>query len=100
MTNEDTNSSTATASVDPLRLPLNDQLGAGPEANKPVAYLDWSLHVECPKCTQTNDLASGLHDSEHSIARLVFSNQWDRLKGWEVTCENCDHEFTIDRAEY
>lgn len=71
-----------------------------PETAKPTALLDWGLYVDCPKCSLSNNLASSLHDVDHSIARLIFSNQWDRLKGWEVICEGCEHEFTITGVEY
>lgn len=66
----------------------------------PIAHLDWSLTVRCPKCDHANDLADGRHDTEHDIARHIFSNDWDVLKGWEVTCEHCGHEFTIEKVEY
>ncbi len=84
----------------PLGLGLSDQLGAASEARKPTALLNWSLHVDCPKCGLSNDLASCLHDGEHDIARLIFTNAWDKLEGWEVTCDGCEHEFTIERVEY
>jgi len=67
---------------------------------KPTALLDWSLYVDCPKCSLSNNLANAVHDGEHDIARLIFTNAWDKLEGWEVTCEGCEHEFTIERAEY
>lgn len=84
----------------PGEVALTEGLGAGAEARKPTALLDWGLYVDCPKCSLSNNLASGLHDCEHSIARLIFSNAWDKLNGWEVTCEGCGHEFEIDRVEY
>lgn len=67
---------------------------------KPIANLDWSLFVYCPKCDESNNLASAEHDAEHEIARRIFTNDWDSLSGWEVTCEHCGHEFTIERVEY
>lgn len=67
---------------------------------KPTANLYWSLHVDCPKCGKSNDLAGGEHDVEHDIARHIFTNDWEGLRGWEVTCEHCGHEFTIERVEY
>lgn len=76
------------------------ELGAVSEARKPTALLDWGLHVDCPKCRLSNDLASGLHDGEFNIARLIFSNAWDKLEGLEVTCEGCEHEFAIQGVEY
>jgi hypothetical protein len=66
----------------------------------PIAQLDWSLNIECPACSVDNDLAAGDHDTENDIARHIFSNQWDSLKDWEVTCEICGHEFTIEKIEY
>ena len=67
---------------------------------KPTAQLEWSLYVSCPQCDESNDLADPAHDGENSIARHVFNNEWDRLRGWEVTCEHCGHEFTIEKVEY
>lgn len=84
----------------PLGLASTAGLGVAAEARKPTALLNWSLHVDCPKCSLSNDLASSLHDGEHDIARLIFTNVWDKLEGWEVTCEGCEHEFTIERVEY
>lgn len=66
----------------------------------PTAFLDWSLYVDCPKCGLSNDLSSARHDAEHEIARHIFSNDWDKLEGHEVTCEGCEHEFTIGCVEY
>jgi ribosomal protein S27E len=65
-----------------------------------IAYVDWSLHVDCPACGESNDLAHPEHDTENDIARHIFSNNWERLKGWEVTCGSCNHEFTLDSIEY
>lgn len=66
----------------------------------PKARLDWSLIVECPGCSRENDLARAVHDAEYAIARYIFADQWDKLRGWEVTCEHCDHEFKISKMEY
>jgi phage FluMu protein Com len=67
---------------------------------KPTANLDWSLHVDCPKCDESNNLASQKHDAENSIANHIFKNEWDKLECWEVTCEHCGHEFEIEKVEY
>jgi hypothetical protein len=65
-----------------------------------IAILDWSLHVDCPKCDKSNDLARARHDPENRIAAAIFQNKWDTLQGWEVECEHCCHEFTIEKVEY
>ena len=75
-------------------------LPTGVTMAKLTALLDWGLHVDCPKCGLPNDLASGLHDTENTIARHIFSNAWDKLDGWEVTCEGCGHEFRIAGVSY
>lgn len=64
-----------------------------------IANLEWYLRVDCPSCGASNDLNSGEHDSEHRIAKFIFNNQWNNLDGWEVACEYCGEEFTLDRVE-
>jgi phage terminase large subunit GpA-like protein len=66
----------------------------------PAARLIWALYVDCPKCGEENDLSEGTHDPEFDIARHIFSDDWDKLRGWEVECEHCAHEFTIEKVEY
>jgi DNA-directed RNA polymerase subunit RPC12/RpoP len=70
------------------------------DALKPTATLTWNLYVDCPQCGKSNDLASGDHDTDHDIAKHIFTNAWDKLDGWEVECEHCGHEFQIERVEY
>ena len=67
---------------------------------KNIAYVEWSLNVECPKCKLDNDLADSIHDVEHDIARHIFNSTWDKLKGWEITCDKCGFEFLIDDVIY
>lgn len=67
---------------------------------KPVANLEWSLYVTCPKCDESNDLAESVHDTENDIANHIFTNAWDKLNGWEVECQHCGHEFQIEKVEY
>lgn len=67
---------------------------------KPKAVLTWNLYTYCPKCGKTNDLASGDHDTEHHIAKHIFTNAWEKLDGWEAKCEHCGHEFQIEHVEY
>jgi len=70
------------------------------DALKPTATLTWNLYVYCPQCGKSNDLASGDHDTDHDIAKHIFTNAWDKLDGWAVECEHCGHEFQIERVEY
>jgi len=70
------------------------------EEKKPTAFLEWGLYVSCPKCKEKNNLADYEHDPRQDIANRIFTNTWDKLKGWEVTCEHCGHEFTIEEVEY
>jgi DNA-directed RNA polymerase subunit RPC12/RpoP len=67
---------------------------------EPIANLEWSLYVACPQCNESNDLSASEHDHEDNIARHIFGNDWDKLQGWEVTCEHCGHEFKIEKVEY
>jgi DNA-directed RNA polymerase subunit RPC12/RpoP len=68
--------------------------------DRPTALLDWSLYVDCPKCGKFNDLAEPDHDTENEIGKHLFTNAWDKLNGWEVKCQHCGHEFTIEKVEY
>lgn len=63
-----------------------------------IAYVDWSLDVECPNCKENVELSK--QDDENSIARKLFSNQWDKIVGWEATCPYCKHEFIVDKVDY
>jgi len=68
------------------------------DTSKAVAILSWSLDVECPVCNWSFDCAED--DDDNTIANAVFTNKWDALKGREVVCPKCNHEFDIDRLEY
>jgi len=66
-----------------------------------IAYLDWSLDIECPHCKEDVDLVR--YDGDHGdndFSRRIFSNKWDELKGWMVECPHCHNDFLIDRVEY
>ena len=64
----------------------------------PIAYLDWSVDVECPACKEEFDLTD--HDDDRVVASAIFNNNWDALKGYEAICEHCQHEFKIESVEY
>jgi hypothetical protein len=70
------------------------------ELHQPVAQLYWSLHVDCPKCDERNDISRQVHDSENTISLHIFTNAWDKLEGHEITCEHCGHEFELARVDY
>jgi len=64
----------------------------------PVAYLEWSLNVECPSCGGEFDLAR--QDDIEWFSGNIFNNKWDKLKGSVVSCTGCCHEFAIGGVEY
>lgn len=66
----------------------------------PTALLHWSLYVDCPECQRENDLETQKHNSEYEISNRIFTNRWDSLAGWEVTCEYCGHEFKLGKVEH
>lgn len=64
----------------------------------PIARLSWELYVDCPHCGATFDAVTV--DHENSIARRVFTNAWDDVKGVEIECPKCDKEFELGVIEY
>lgn len=68
---------------------------------KAVAFLDWSLEVECPKCKLDIDLVQYEADhGENDIANRIFNNRWDDLIGYDIECPHCRHDFKIEKVEY
>lgn len=65
-----------------------------------TAYLEYSVNVDCPKCEESNDITDSEHDTECEVPKALFNNKWDDLKGFDVTCEHCGHEFKIEEVEY
>ena len=65
-----------------------------------TAQLEWSLMLTCPNCEEDIDLASGDHDAENHISYAIFNNKWDDLRGHEIECQNCGHEFKLESVEY
>jgi len=63
-----------------------------------VAYLDWSLSIECPNCHCDNNLADD--DDDAVVASAIFHNNWDALKGFERECKFCKHEIKVESVEY
>jgi hypothetical protein len=66
------------------------------------ASFDWSLSVECPECKKDIDLADGDHDIDSCFSGPLFGNDWDKINGEEVTCDNpdCECEFVIKEVVY
>ena len=56
--------------------------------------------MDCPSCEKILDLADSPYADNQDIIVAVFNNNWDALKGYEVTCKFCKHEFKIDEIEY
>lgn len=63
-----------------------------------IAYVDWSLDIECPKCGETFNIAN--NDEDGVFASAIFNNNWDSLNGEEIKCIYCYHKFKIDSVEY
>ncbi len=65
-----------------------------------AAQLEWSLMLSCPKCEEDINLADGDHDLDCFIAGKIFTNQWDDLRGFDIECQKCGHEFRLESVEY
>lgn len=63
-----------------------------------TAFLVWSLNVDCPKCGNENDISN--NDDDQVVSNAIFHNNWDALKGYEVACCMCGHDFIMDEIEY
>jgi predicted RNA-binding Zn-ribbon protein involved in translation (DUF1610 family) len=63
-----------------------------------IAYLEWSLHVECPSCGEEFDLCD--QDFENAFGQAIFTNKWNDLIGEEVTCDHCGYEFELDEVQH
>ncbi|MDY0251443.1 MAG: hypothetical protein RBR45_15565 [Pseudomonas sp.] len=62
------------------------------------ALLWWSLDVKCPHCGQEYDLS--VDDADNRFSHAIFNNDWNDLRGEEVTCPNCEEDFQIEEVEY
>ena len=49
-------------------------------------------------CSEIFDIAKFDHDGY--FADLIFTNNWDSLKGADVECPKCRTEFKLDSVEY
>ena len=65
-----------------------------------IAQLKYSVLVECPLCKQEVDLIDNDNDDDGRISHPIFNNKWDELKGIDVVCGNCEHEFKLDSLIY
>ena len=64
---------------------------------RPTATVDINVWVDCPKCGNSIDLTED--DDGHFLGPL-FNNEWQELKGFDVCCDECGHEFKIKEVEY
>lgn len=65
-----------------------------------IAYVDWSLWVECPNCKEDINLNDERYDIDGEISKPIFNNDWSKLIGFEVACPGCDCEFKLDGVEH
>jgi hypothetical protein len=63
---------------------------------KNIAYVSWSLDIECPECGESIDISKD--DDEDRISTSIFNNSWERLIGHSVICPKCSVEFDIDEV--
>ena len=66
-----------------------------------IAFVDWSLDIDCPHCKKEVDLVQYESDiGDYAIAQMIFTSKWDDLKGFDIECPHCHNDFTIDKVEY
>ena len=66
-----------------------------------IAFVDWSLDIECPHCEKEIDLVDYESNSEDNYLSVkIFTNKWDEISGFLVECPHCHHDFQIDKVEY
>jgi uncharacterized protein YbaR (Trm112 family) len=63
---------------------------------KNIAYVSWSLDINCPECGESIDISKD--DDEDRISTKIFNNSWDRLIDHSVICPKCSVEFDIDEV--
>ena len=64
---------------------------------KNVAYVNWSLEIDCPNCEHEIDLYDF---PDEDIGKWLFTNQWDKFHDYEVACPNCNMSFKLDGIEH
>jgi phage FluMu protein Com len=65
-----------------------------------IANLSAHLFTKCPHCGALIDLLDQEYDHDNFVAKCIFCNAWDDLKGSEFACEECDKVFYISEVEY
>lgn len=64
-----------------------------------IAYLHWSVDIECPYCGTEFNLLDN-HNEDNGITVAIFHNRWDELKGITVRCPKCQEKFKLKKAVY
>ena len=68
---------------------------------KAIAFIEYSINVDCPHCGEDIDLVDVESNSgDHDISHLVFTNEWDKLEGWDIDCPHCKQSFQLEKLEY
>lgn len=66
-----------------------------------TAFLEYSINVDCPHCEKEVDLLDVESNAgDNSISAIVFTNEWDQLKGWPIECPHCHMDFELAGLEY
>lgn len=63
-----------------------------------IAHLFFSLDIKCPNCHHEFDALD--QDYDNYVSTHLFNNEWDKIKGYNLTCTICKHEFEITKVEY
>lgn len=68
---------------------------------KAIAFLEYSINVDCPHCEEDIDLVDMESNSgDHDISNLVFRGAWDSLINWDIDCPHCKQAFQLEKLEY
>lgn len=71
------------------------------EQGTAIARLSATLDVECPYCENEFDIIhEEANNGDYIAVKVVFSSDWDDIKGHTVYCPKCQKEFTLDGLEW
>ena len=66
--------------------------------NKPKIRLNFSMWVNCPYCDNDIDVLD--QDIDNLFSEPLFNNDLDKVKDYDIYCDQCDEHFKNDGIEY